>query len=342
MPSAKMSGIAATLYMGNMMHTKLGVRGVFGRGRAFQGLNTDPSALKGRVVLVTGGTGGIGRAAAAQLARMGAEVHIVGRNEQKGNAAIEEMNRELKDAAPDVQFHRVDLSKLSSTRDFARRFASEVLGEDRSLDVLINNAAVMPPAHSLADENGGHEMALSTNLLSWYILSNHLAPRITAKDGKIITVVSAGMKLFKLHPDELRSLDEAEGKAYDGVKSYSITHRARVLLTKRWAQQKPGLTTATVHPGWVDTPGLSSAKQMRGFYKTMKGMLRTEDEGADTIVWLAASPNEKISSGKYYRDRKVRGIDFALAGTSATEKEVDALESMVKELTSSYLPEAKL
>ena len=219
---------------------------------------------------MTGGTGGIGRAAARQLAKMGAEVHIVGRSEEKGAAAVEEMNASV--GSNVAHFHRVDLSKLNDTYVFAQQFQTEVLGPKKRLFVLINNAAVMPPSHTMAEENGGHEMALATNLLSWYILSKNLAPSLE-KDGKLINVVSAGMKLFKLYPDEIEALDHVEPNKYDGIKAYSITHRARVLLTQSWAKQTDAPIMASVHPGWVDTPGLSSAKQMRGFYKTMKSML---------------------------------------------------------------------
>ena len=113
MPTAKMSALAATLYMGNMLHTRLGVRGVFGRGRAFDGVSK--LSMKGKIVLVTGGTGGIGRAAAAQLARMGAEVHICGRNEERGQAAAKEMSGHACTLSP-------RRPTLRATRDFAPVF----------------------------------------------------------------------------------------------------------------------------------------------------------------------------------------------------------------------------
>ena len=106
-----------------------------------------------------------------------------------------------------------------------------------------------------------------------------------------------------------------------------MTHRARVLLTERWAKQWPHLTLASVHPGWVDTPGLASAGPMATWYSFMRPSLRNLDQGADTILWLASPATTTVESGSYYWDRRRRPVDLSFAGTSASEGDVNGLVS---------------
>jgi len=143
------------------------------------------------------------------------------------------------------------------------------------------------------------------------------------------------MCLHKLSIDDLRGLDKADGSGFDPIFAYCLTHRARVLLTQRWAAQHPQIFFASVHPGWVDTDGLRSAEAMRGFYRLMRPTLRSVEHGADTIAWLSTKPEYDPSSsagrdcstsGRYYWDRAPRRVDLSLSGrTQATEADVDAL-----------------
>ena len=310
-----MSPAAALLYMMDMRHTSLGSR-IIGSEPALK-----MGSLERRVALVTGGTGGIGRAAAEALANAGAEVHITGRDSARGNAAA----ASAFDGGGRIVFHKMDLS----TPDAVNKLASVIEGEleGRPLDVLVQNLAVMPDRFERVGSPVAYERALSTNLLVFHRVATTFLPKM-APDGRIISVVSAGMHLFPLSVQRLSALND-ESENYNPVYAYSVTHRARVLLTKRWAEEhaqtRPGLHFASVHPGWVETPGLQNAQAMKGFYGLMHRALRTPMQGADTIAWLADPTNTQVASGSYCWDRKERPIDLLLSGTRASEGDVDEL-----------------
>ena len=116
-------------------------------------------------------------------------------------------------------------------------------GGRKKCDLLVQNLACMPDGFEVVD---GHERALSTNLLAFYALSTALHPLI-AEGGRVINVVSAGMHLHRLHVPSLRALDRpdgVDGKGYDPIYAYCATHRARVLLTRRWAAEPREVETA--------------------------------------------------------------------------------------------------
>jgi dehydrogenase/reductase SDR family protein 12 len=303
--------IAAVQYMFDMRHTAWGVP----RRPALP-----ERCLQDKVALVTGGTGGIGLAAAQALAAAGCEVHITGRSVARGEAAVAS-------AASDqgkLVFHQADLSSLDAARHLERTILAALGG--RSLDLLVQNLACMPDQHEIAP--GGHERTLSTNLIVFHFLGKALHPRMS-EGGRVINVVSAGHHLHRLSASRLRDLDEPAG--HDPIFAYCITHRARVLLTQRWAQAHPHLQFASVHPGWVDTDGLRSAKPMSGFYGLMRRTLRTPAQGADTIAWLAA-PETRIESGSYMWDRAVRRVDLPFSGTKASAADVDEVLAFLESI----------
>ena len=310
MPPPPSNKVAALQYMLDMRHTALGTLGLrppLGRDQ-----------LRSKIALVTGGTGGIGLAAAQALAAAGATVHVVGRSEPREAAAD--------DAAGSIVFHRLDLSTLAAARQLESTIARE-LPPGRKLDVLVQNLACMPNGFERTSE--GHERALSTNLLTFWRLGEALHAKM-ADDGVVVNVVSAGMHLQRLSCDGLRALDTAAEADYDGVHAYCVTHRARVLLTKRWAARHPRLRFASVHPGWVETEGIRNAQAMAGFYSLMSRTLRTAAAGADTIAWFVGGP-PNVASGSYCWNRAARSIDLPLSGTASTEADVDELVGFLRE-----------
>jgi len=309
MPPPPSNKVAALQYMLDMRHTALGTLGLrppLGRDQ-----------LRSKIALVTGGTGGIGLAAAQALAAAGATVHVVGRSEPREAAAA--------DSSGSIVFHRLDLSTLAAARQLESTIARE-LPPGRKLDVLVQNLACMPNGFERTSE--GHERALSTNLLTFWRLGEALHETM-ADDGVVVNVVSAGMHLQRLSCDGLRALDTAEAD-YDGVHAYCVTHRARVLLTKRWAARHPRLRFASVHPGWVETEGIRNAQAMAGFYSLMSRTLRTAAAGADTIAWFVGGP-PNVASGSYCWNRAARSIDLPLSGTASTEADVDELVGFLRE-----------
>jgi len=320
---SSMSPAAAIQYLLDMRHTALGARWA---RRGPPPLTT--GELHGKLVLVTGGTGGIGLAAARYLARAGAEVHITGRSQQRGAAAVASTG--AMDGS--IVFHQADLGSVSGARAFAETFAVGPL-KGRHLDILVQNLASMHDKYGRNDD--GHERTLGTNILNFYVLAKKFAPYLSS-DGRMINVVSAGQHLFRLRRENLEALNTKDAD-FDGVRAYSLTHRARVLLSKRWARS-PALASAvaSVHPGWVETSGLREATPMASWYAVMKLFLRDEDEGADTVAWLA-SPSTPLTSGAlnggYFWDRQCRSIDLPLAGTAASEEEVDHIIAWLEKMT---------
>jgi NAD(P)-dependent dehydrogenase (short-subunit alcohol dehydrogenase family) len=119
---------------------------------------------------------------------------------------------------------------------------------------------------------------------------------------RIINVSSGGMYLAKLDPNDL----QFERRKYEQLLAYAQSKRALMMLTELWAEQlKPsGVTVNCMHPGWVDTPLLQTG--LPAFRQSTRWILRTPDEGADTIVWLAATPQLAAVTGRFWFDRRKR------------------------------------
>jgi dehydrogenase/reductase SDR family member 12 len=118
----------------------------------------------------------------------------------------------------------------------------------------------------------------------------------------VITVSSGGMYTQRLDPAIL----QLPASRYRGVTAYAKAKRAQVALSREWAHRFAGTGVAfhAMHPGWVDTPGMAAA--LPGFRRLTRPILRTPEEGADTIVWLAAMPPERLGSGHFWHDRRPR------------------------------------
>lgn len=236
----------------------------------------DPPRMEGKVVVVTGATAGIGLAAAQGFAALGATVHVVGRDPGRTAAATAQVSGGLAGAC--------DVSSLASLRAFTDSW-------DGPLDVLVNNAGVMPPERTVTDD--GIELAFATNVIGPYWLTT----RLPLDGARVITVSSGGMYGQKLDGD-------LQNATYKPVQAYARTKRAEVVLTEILAGRMPQTTVHSMHPGWVDTEGVKAS--LSTFSKITKPILRTPEQGADTIVWLGGSPVALQSSGQFWHDRRVR------------------------------------
>ncbi|MFI4977690.1 MAG: SDR family NAD(P)-dependent oxidoreductase [Solirubrobacterales bacterium] len=255
----------------------------------------DLQPMDGKVVIVTGATSGLGLAAAEGFARLGASVRLLARSEERGQRARAEIV--ARSGSSDVQVELCDLSALRSVRQFADRFSGEV----PRLDVLVNNAGVMTGERTLSVD--GIELTFATNVLGPFLLTNLLIPLLEkSAPARIVNVSSGGMYTQRIHVEDLQT---AEGE-FDGATVYARTKRAQVILTELWAQrlQGTGVVVHAMHPGWADTPGVASS--LPRFYAVTKRLLRTPQEGADTIVWLGAAPEGASSSGSFWHDRRQR------------------------------------
>jgi NAD(P)-dependent dehydrogenase (short-subunit alcohol dehydrogenase family) len=251
--------------------------------------------MNGKVVLVTGGTSGLGLAAAEGFARLGAAVRLAVRSEQRGERARAQIA--ARSPSSDVQVDLCDLSDLKSVR----RFAKLLCGETGRLDVLVNNAGTLASERMLSVD--GIELTFATNVLGPFLLTSLLVPLLEqSKPARIVNVSSGGMYTQRTHLDDL----QMEHGDFDGPTAYARSKRAQVILTELWAERLrgTGVVVHAMHPGWADTPGLKSS--LPRFYGLTKRLLRTPQEGADTIVWLGAAPEPARSSGGFWHDRRQR------------------------------------
>ena len=251
--------------------------------------------MDGKVVLVTGATAGIGRAAAEAFACLGAGVRILARDGARGERARDEIAAAT--GNPDVRVGLCDLSDLGAVRAFAERFVAE----EPRLDVLVNNAGFLPAERR--ESVDGIELTFATNVLGPFLLTKLLLPLLEASaPARIISVSSGGMYAERLDVGDL----ETAGRKFDGSRVYARTKRAQVVLTELWAERLrgTGVVAHAMHPGWADTPGVRSS--LPTFRRVTGPLLRTSEEGADTIVWLGAAEEPGRVSGLFWHDRRER------------------------------------
>jgi dehydrogenase/reductase SDR family member 12 len=251
--------------------------------------------LTGKVCAITGANSGIGLAAALQLAKRGATIYLLVRNLERGAAA----QARIREAAGHsrIYLEAIDLSSIASVRACADRIKAQT----PRLDILINNAGDAIEQRTLSID--GVELTFATNVLGAYVLTNALIPVMrSSAPARIINVSSGGMYVAKLDVDDLH----CEHKKYDQLKAYTQSKRALMMLTESWAEQlkSSGVVVNCMHPGWVDTPLLQTGLPV--FRQTVRRILRTPDEGADTIVWLAAAPQAAAITGRFWFDRRER------------------------------------
>jgi NAD(P)-dependent dehydrogenase (short-subunit alcohol dehydrogenase family) len=252
--------------------------------------------MTGQVCLVTGATSGLGLATAEGLAHLGATVYMLVRNEAKGQRVREGLIRRT--GNENVRLEIADLSSLASVREFVSRF----LDRERRLDVLINNAGVLLSKQGTSVD--GFELSFATNVLGPFLLTGLLVPLLKASaPSRIVNVSSGGMYAQKLDVADL----QFERKSFSGVTAYAQAKRAQVVLTELWAKKLAGsgVTANAMHPGWADTPGVQTS--LPTFRRLTRMSLRTPEQGADTILWLAVARSVAGTSGRFWFDRQERG-----------------------------------
>ena len=255
----------------------------------------DQPSIAGRVVLITGATSGIGRSAATALARLGGDVHFMARDPARAARAQRQIAADSGHDA--ISYGLADLDDLDSVRAFARDFRD---AHDR-LDLLVHNAGSMHPDYRVTP--AGTELTVAGQVIAPFALTGLLLPLLrSAAPARVITVSSGGMYAQRL---DLQTLQMTE-PGYNGVTAYARAKRAQVALSREWARRLAGTGVAfhAMHPGWVDTPGLGTS--MPGFHRLTRPILRSADQGADTIVWLATADPGLLGSGRFWHDRRPR------------------------------------
>lgn len=278
------------------------------RHRLFHWSDVGSYDLAGRVIVVTGATSGLGRAAAEQLARDGATVVTLGRDPDK-TARVTADLREVT-GNPNVSAVVADMGDYDSVR----RAAAEILAGHDRLDVLIHNAGAL--THERSDAPDGTEATVASQVVGPFLLTSLLLERLErSAPARVITMSSGGMYTAELTVDGL----QMDAASYNGTKQYALAKRAQVTLNEMWSERidRRSVVFHSLHPGWADTPGVRDSLPM---FRTIVGpLLRDADGGADTMVWLAADDGEPLATtGGFWLDRRIRAI-HRLPGTRRSD-----------------------
>jgi NAD(P)-dependent dehydrogenase (short-subunit alcohol dehydrogenase family) len=250
--------------------------------------------MGGKVALVTGGTSGIGKATAMALSAMGADVVVVGRDRERGERAAAEIRAQT---GGRVDLALADLSSQAEVRALAEEFKRRY---DR-LDVLVNNAGLVQSTRT--ETVDGLESTFAINHLAPFLLTNLLLDMLKGSaPSRVVTVSSEAERWGNIDFDDLQSK-----KKYRGFPVYGMTKLANIMFTYELAERLKGtgVTATCMHPGAVNTRfGTNNRGPMTILFRAFKPFMRTPEQGADTVIWLAASPDVEGASGRYYSDRK--------------------------------------
>jgi NAD(P)-dependent dehydrogenase (short-subunit alcohol dehydrogenase family) len=247
--------------------------------------------------MITGASSGIGRAAAIDLARMGARLTLVCRDARKGEDTVAEIRGKTANKAVDLMI--ADLSSQASIRALAREF----LARPDPLHVLINNAGVFNLSRTLTAD--GIETVFAVNHLGYFILTMLLLERIKqSAPARIVNVASGVHSSGTIDFDDL-GLE----RKYGAMRSYAQSKLANILFTYELARrlEGSGVTVNCLHPGAVATGlGKNNGAIARTLASSVGLFLRSAGRGAETVVYLASSPEVEGVTGKYFVDCKPR------------------------------------
>jgi retinol dehydrogenase-12 len=255
--------------------------------------------MTGRTCLITGATSGIGRAAAMALAGMGASLVLVGRNRERGEAVVAEIERAT--GNPDVALLLADLSSQAAVRQLAREF----LAAGRPLHVLLNNAGVVNLRRETSVD--GIEATFAVNHLAYFLLTLLLIPRL--KESAPARIVNVASDAHAQAGGRLDFEDLESRKSYSVMRVYGKSKLANILLTRELARrlEGTGVTANCLHPGFVGSNFAKNNGAIASLVMTLlRPFARTPEKGAETAVYLASSPEVEGVSGKYFVDRRPR------------------------------------
>jgi NAD(P)-dependent dehydrogenase (short-subunit alcohol dehydrogenase family) len=253
--------------------------------------------VTGRTCVITGATSGIGRAAAESLAAKGARLVIVARDSERGARARHEIV-----SATGNQAVRAEICDLASQRQI-RELADRLLATEGVLHVLVNNAGLTMARHTLTED--GREYTFAVNHLAPFLLTGLLLDRLVdSAPSRVVTVSSDA------HHGAQIPFDNLDGeRGYSAWSVYGWTKLANVLFTRELARRTAdtNVTATCLHPGVVATGfGRTAPMVISLFQKVARPLLLDARRGADTLVWLASSPDVEGESGGYYVRRMLK------------------------------------
>ena len=254
--------------------------------------------LSGKVVVITGPTSGLGKECVRILAPTGAQLVLVARNKEKCQVVISSVRNICTGPEPVcVVAEMGDLPSVGrAAREIATHFA-QVFAIVHNAGALLNSREVSPQ---------GIEQTVASHVLGPHLLTTVLLPNLIATQGRVVTVSSGGMYSAELPNIDGKRTLEMRPDIYNGSKQYAIAKRAQVTLNEIWATKERAVHFDSMHPGWADTPGVQES--IPAFRRITKPILRSAQQGADTIAWLAAVQPIPGPSGAFWSDREVRSI----------------------------------
>ncbi|MHB8693808.1 MAG: SDR family NAD(P)-dependent oxidoreductase [Solirubrobacteraceae bacterium] len=246
------------------------------------------------LVVVTGATRGIGRAAAIELAKGGAEVIVVGRERERVDAVVREAQAAAAtDSGAPVHGHVADLASMAGVRALAQ----ELRERHERIDVLANNAGALFASRQLTAE--GFEQTFALNHLAPFLLTSLLLDRLAG--GRVVTTASDAHTGGALDLEDLQS-----EKSYGAMRVYGTSKLCNILFTRELAKRAPELRANCFHPGVVRT---GFGKNENGIWKVLTTIgspfFRSPERGARSLVWLATSEEGGRLTGEYVQDEKV-------------------------------------
>jgi NAD(P)-dependent dehydrogenase (short-subunit alcohol dehydrogenase family) len=251
--------------------------------------------MKNKTVIITGASSGIGKVTALELARKGAQVVMVSRDAARGNATLAEIKKETNN--PQVFFLPCDLSRMANVK----HLALEIQSRYEKIDVLINNAGMLPGKFTLTPE--GYELSWATNYLSGFLLTNLLWQQLLNADAaRIINVSSEAHRLGQIDINQLPT-----AKNYSSFTAYCDSKLANILFTYELAHrlELTNITANCLHPGIIASNfGTTSFGLLKWVFKLGRPFMQSVHKGAETLIYLAASPEVAGVTGKYFKNKK--------------------------------------
>ncbi|HXJ95372.1 MAG TPA: SDR family oxidoreductase [Terriglobia bacterium] len=250
------------------------------------------SLMDSKVVVITGGTSGIGQVAAEELAGMGARIVLVARDKTRAEATLSRLQRQ----APGLNHgvHYADLSRITEMK----RVAAEIAAVETRIDVLVNNAGALFGSRRVTED--GLESTFALNHLSYFVLTYGLRERLAASGpARVVNTSSDAHKGKNLDFEDLQS-----ARDYRGFKAYGLSKLCNILFTRELARQLSGtqVTANCLHPGFVDTRFGDEAGGLFSYLIRIgkKTVALSPQKGAKTIVYLASSPEVADVAGEYF------------------------------------------
>ncbi|PYV14070.1 MAG: short-chain dehydrogenase [Acidobacteria bacterium] len=247
--------------------------------------------MQGKVVVITGATSGIGQVAAEKLAAMGARMVLVARDQARGEAALARLKQIAPDAAHNI--HYADLSRVGEMK----RVAAGIAQSEPRVDVLINNAGAIFNTRQVTED--GLELTFATNHMSYFVMTHGLRERLAASaPARIVNTSSRAHRRARIDFNDLQS-----ARDYNGFMVYSRSKLLNILFTRELARRLSGtgVTANALHPGFVASRfGNQSGGWFSFAIRFWQNFAITPEEGAETIVYLASSPEVADVTGKYF------------------------------------------